>query len=182
MTIPRIAAAEAPYDPEIEKALDRIMPMGVPPLVLFTTLARNPRVFQRFMAGGLLDKGSITLREREIVVNRATARCGSEYEWGVHIAFFAEASALTPVQIEATVQRGADDPCWSAREALLIRMVDALHDDATIDDLLWAKLRKEFSEEQLIELIVLTGFYHMVSFVTNGLHLPLEDGAARFPA
>jgi alkylhydroperoxidase family enzyme len=179
---PRIATADPPFSPEIQSALDRVMPMGVPPLVLFTTLARNPRVFQRFMAGGLLDKGSITLREREIVVNRATARCGSEYEWGVHIAFFAEASALTPDQIEATVHGDADAACWTPRERLLIRLVDALHETATIDDVLWAALRREFDEAQMIELIVLTGFYHMVSFVTNGLHLPLEADAARFPA
>ena len=178
---PRIATVDPPYSPEIQAALDRVMPMGVPPLVLFTTLARNPRVFQRFMAGGLLDPGSISLREREIVVNRATARCGSEYEWGVHIAFFAEATALTAEQIHATVHGGADAPCWTKRESLLVRLVDALHDEATIDDALWAQLRHEYEEAQLIELIVLTGFYHMVSFVTNGLHLPLEDGAARFP-
>lgn len=181
MTIPRIAAAEAPYTPEIEAALTRIMPMGVPPLILFTTLARNPRVFQRFMAGGLLDKGSISLREREIVVNRATARCGSEYEWGVHIAFFAEASGLTPQQIHSTVHGGPRDPVWSNSEALLVRLVDALHDEADVNDTLWKSLRESFSEEQLIELIVLTGFYHMVSFVTNALRLPLEKDAARFP-
>ena len=179
---PRIATAGPPFSPEIQSALDRVMPMGVPPLVLFTTLARNPRVFQRFMAGGLLDKGSITLREREIVVNRTTARCGSEYEWGVHIAFFAEASALTPDQIEATVHGDADAACWTPRERLLLRLVDALHETATIDDALWAALRREFDEAQMIELIVLTGFYHMVSFVTNGLHLPLEADAARFPS
>jgi alkylhydroperoxidase family enzyme len=182
MTIPRIATAEPPYTPEVESALNRVMPLGVPPLVLFTTLARNPRVFQRFMAGGLLDKGSITLREREIIVNRATARCGSEYEWGVHIAFFAEATALTGMQIHATVHGDANDPAWSPREALLIRLVDSLHDDADVPDMLWSALRAEFGEEQLIELIVLTGFYHMVSFVTNGLRLPLEKDAARFPA
>jgi len=134
------------------------------------------------MSGGLLDKGSISLREREIVVNRATARCGSEYEWGVHVAFFAEACALTREQIEATVHGIADAACWTPRERLLIRLVDALHETATIDDTLWAALRREFQEEQLIELIVLTGFYHMVSFVTNGLRLPLENDAARFPA
>jgi alkylhydroperoxidase family enzyme len=157
------------------------MPLGVPPLVLFTTLARNPRVFQRFMAGGLLDPGSISLREREIVVNRATARCGSEYEWGVHIAFFAEAAALTQAEVHATVHGAADDPCWMPRERLLIRLVDALHETAQVGDPLWAELKLAFAEEQMIELIVLTGFYHMVSFVTNGLRLPLEDGAARFP-
>src|SRR6201996_667357 len=172
---PRIATVDPPYTPEIKAALDRIMPAGVPPLVLFTTLARNPRVFQRFMAGGLLDKVSITLREREIVIDRTTARCGSEYEWGVHIAFFAEPSGLTPDQVRATACSGADDAVWTPREALLIRLVDALHDEGGIDDPLWAALRLAFSEEQLIELIVLPGFYHMVSFVTNGLKLPLED-------
>ena len=182
MTVPRIAAAEPPYTPEIESALNRIMPPGVPPLVLFTTLARNPRVFQRFMAGGLLDKGSISLREREIVIDRTTARCGSEYEWGVHIAFFAEATGLTPAQVRATVRGDAHDPAWSPSEALLIRLVDSLHDWAEVPDALWVELRAAFSEEQLIELIVLTGFYHMVSFVTNALRLPLEKDAARFPA
>src|SRR5271154_3311750 len=97
----RIEPEEPPFAPEIDAALKRIMPEGVPPLVLFTTLARNPRVFQRFMAGGLLDKGSISLREREIVIDRTTARCGSEYEWGVHIAFFAGAAGLSREQVRA---------------------------------------------------------------------------------
>src|ERR1700759_4819284 len=116
MPHPRIATADPPYSPEIQHALDRVMPVGVPPLVLFTTLARNPRVFQRFMAGGLLDKVSITLREREIVIDRTTARCGSEYEWGGHIAFFAEPSGLTPDQVRATACSGADDAVWTPRD------------------------------------------------------------------
>jgi 4-carboxymuconolactone decarboxylase len=45
---------------------------------------------------------------------------------------------------------------------------------------LWPAPKAEFGDEQLIELIVLTGFYHAVSFVTNALRLPLEDAAARF--
>lgn len=180
--VARIPAAEPPFPSEIEAALARIMPPGAPPLVLFTTLARNPRVFQRFMAGGLLDKGTITLREREVVINRTTARCGSEYEWGVHIAIFADNAGLTSAQIRATVHGDAHDPVWSPSEALLIRLVDSLHDWAQVPDTLWAELRAAFREEQLIELIVLTGFYHMVSFVTNALRLPLEKDAARFPA
>jgi hypothetical protein len=48
------------------------------------------------MAGGLLDRGSIGLRDRAIVIDRACARCGSEYEWGVHVALFAARVGLTP--------------------------------------------------------------------------------------
>jgi alkylhydroperoxidase family enzyme len=176
----RIAPAQPPFTPEIQSTLERIMPDGVAPLVLFTTLARNPRVFQRFMAGGLLDKGSISLREREIMIDRTTARCGSEYEWGVHVAFFSERAELTPDQIRATGKGAADDPVWSRRERLIVRLADALHETATIDDGLWSELREEFSDEQLLELIVLAGFYHTASFLTNALRLPLESHAARF--
>jgi hypothetical protein len=54
------------------------MPPGVPPLVLFTTLARDARLFERFRGGGLLDKGHLTLRQREIVIDRVTAQCRSD--------------------------------------------------------------------------------------------------------
>ena len=50
------------------------------------------------MGGGLLDKGHLTLRQREIVIDRVTARCGSEYEWGVHVAFFAKRAGLDAAQ------------------------------------------------------------------------------------
>ena len=178
----RIAPETPPFSKDIADALARIMPHGVPPLVLFTTLARNPRVFQRVMAGGLLDKGSITLRERELVIDRTTARCGSEYEWGVHIAFFAEWAGLTPAEIAAIVNGAPDDPLWSPREQLILRLVDSLHETNTAHETLWTALKTEFSDEQLIEFVVLTGFYHTISFVTNALAIPLEENAARFAA
>ena len=32
---------------------------------------------------------ALSLREREIVIDRVCARCGCAYEWGVHVAAFA---------------------------------------------------------------------------------------------
>jgi hypothetical protein len=92
MTQARIAPLEPPYSEPVQAALDRIMPAGVPPLALFRTLAVNERVFLRVMAGGLLDRGSLSLRG-------------------------AEASA------------GA----FLERERLLMRLVDALHDESRVD-------------------------------------------------
>ena len=60
--------------------------------------------------------------------------------------------------------------------------MDALHDEAQVEDALWESLKAEFTDEQVLELIVLIGFYHTVSFVTNALRLQPEQGAARFPA
>jgi len=121
------------------------------------------------------------LREREIMIDRTTARCGSEYEWGVHATFFAEKAELTPQQVQATVLAASDDAVWSARDQLIVRLADELHDSNTVSDALWSKLGQEFEDEQLLELIVLAGFYHTVSFLTNALRLPLEAYGARFP-
>src|SRR5215471_1469976 len=151
----RILPASAPFEPEIARTLDSVM-QGRPPLLLFTTLARNPRVFQRFMAGGLLDTGSITLREREIMIDRTTARCGSEYEWGVHVAFFAEKAELTPAQIEATAAAGVH-AAWSGRDRLIVRLADELHETNNVSDGLWGELTREFEDAQILELIVLAG-------------------------
>ena len=60
------------------------------------------------MAGGLLDPGHLSLRQREIVIDRITALSGSEYEWGVHITIFAARAGLTEAQIRSTTTADAD--------------------------------------------------------------------------
>jgi alkylhydroperoxidase family enzyme len=178
----RIVPAEPPYSDAVTAALARIMPSGVAPLALFRILAVNERVFLRVMAAGLLDRGSITLREREIVIDRTCARCGSEYEWGVHVAFFASRVGFSPAEIAGTC---APDPAGSTfgpREQLLLRLVDQLHDSAQVSDDLWRELSREWLPAQLIELIALIGIYHLISFVTNALRIPSETYGARFPS
>ena len=107
---PRVEPVAAPYPAELQKVLDAIMPPGVPPLTLVTTLARVPRIWDRFRAGSLLDRGPVSLRHREIVIDRTCARCGCAYEWGVHVAFFAQRVALTQEQLRATVHGDSNDP------------------------------------------------------------------------
>ena len=62
MSQPRIAPVEPPFTSEMQADFDTVM-RGAPPLLLFRTVAQNPRVLQRMMAGGLLDRGSIPRRE-----------------------------------------------------------------------------------------------------------------------
>ncbi len=178
----RIDPAQPPYSDKIQALFDGIMPPGVAPLTLFTTLANDERLITRFMSGGLLDKGHLTLRQREMVIDRVTAQNKSEYEWGVHVALFAERVELDKDQIYSLVHGGAGDACWSEEEKLLIKLCDALHGDANVDDDLWADLSNIFSDAALIELLLLAGFYRTVSYLTNALRLPLETFSAQFPA
>ena len=177
----RIAPLEPPYDPETQSHFDRIM-RGAPPLMLFRVIAGNARAWEKFRAASLLDRGPLSLREREIVLDRTCALTGCEYEWGVHVATFAEAAHLTGEQVRATVLGGADASCWSESEQALIAAVDALHTRATLSEAEFKAISAHYDDAKILEIILLCGFYRTVSYFANGLALPLEQGAARFPA
>jgi alkylhydroperoxidase family enzyme len=176
----RIAPLQPPYAPGIQAQFDRIM-RGAPPLMLFRVVAGSTRAWDKFRAGGLLDPGPLSLREREIVVDRTCALTGCEYEWGVHVAFFAKAAELTDEQIAATVHGEADANSWSSSEQALIAAVDALHHRATWTDAEFAALSSHFDDAKIFEIILLCGFYRTVSYFANGLDLPLEPNAVRVP-
>ena len=177
---PRIAPLDQPYPPEIQAQFDRIM-RGAPPLVLFRVMAAHTRAWDKFRAAGLLDPGPLSLREREIVIDRTCALDHCEYEWGVHVAVFAGPAKLTEDEVRATVADNATSPCWSPAEQALIAAVDALHHRATLTDAEFAALSGHYDEAQILEIMLLCGFYRTVSYLANGLNLPLEEKAARFP-
>lgn len=180
MNQPRITPIDPPYPPDIQADFDRLM-RGAPPLLLFRTVARNPRVLQRMMAGGLLDRGSISLRNRELMILRTCARCGAEYEWGVHVAVYGAKAEWTPAQLHATVHGRADDPCWSPEDRLVVELADQLHDTSRVDEALWGAASGHFAGDQLLELVMLAGLYHAVSFVVNATGVQHEAFAPRFP-
>ena len=177
----RIAPLQAPYPAAVQQDFERIMGPGRPPLVLFRTIATQERAWKKFTSAGLLDKGPLPMREREIVIDRACALNGCEYEWGVHVTAFAAHVKLTDAQIRATVIEGAKADCWTEAERVLIATVDALHARATLSDAEFTELRAHYDEAQILEILLLCGFYKTVSYIANGLKLPLEETAARFP-
>ena len=183
---PRIPPVEPPYDDETATMLAKWMPPGaeVEPLKLFRTLVVNPDLAARMRPLGakFLGAPAVDPREREIVIHRATARAGAEYEWGVHAVAFGRPLGLTDEQIAATAAGSADDPAWSPRDRLLVRLVDELHDGATISDDLWAGLAAEWDPPQLLELIACAGWYRLIAQVINAAGVELEPWAERFPA
>ena len=176
----RIAPLDPPYPPDMQAGFDRVM-AGKPPLLLFRVVARNARVLSRMFAGGLLDRGSVSLRQRELMILRMTARCGAEYEWGVHVAAYGAKAAWTPAELHASVHGDGKAGCWKPDEALIVELADALHRSNDVDDALWARLKGAFSDEQLVELVQLAGFYTSVSFTLRAFRVPLEPSAPRFP-
>jgi alkylhydroperoxidase family enzyme len=167
-----------------------MMPKDSPvePLKLFRTFARNLPFSAAMgpLGGYLLSRGrdggaGYDVRARELVIDRVTARCACEYEWGVHIASYARKAELTDDQIYSTVHGGPEDPCWDARDRAVLSMADELHDFGSLTDATFATLSVHYSEAIIIELLALAGWYHAISYVANGARTELEDWAPRFP-
>jgi 4-carboxymuconolactone decarboxylase len=182
MTASRVPPLEEPYAPEVAETLRRIMPPGIEPLKLFLTVAHNPAVLERFRTTGayILNFGLVDPLDREVVIHRTTARCGCEYEWGVHAVAYGRPLGFSEQQLRATVDGASDDPAWTVRQSLLVQLVDALHDTGTVPDALWARLAAEWKPAELVELVATVGFYHFVSFMANALGVELEEYAERF--
>ena len=180
----RIAPLDPPFTPEVAAQLDSMMPAGVPPIGLFRTLARNLPTTVAMSGWGRYELGprlSLTMREREIVIARTCARCNCEYEWGVHLMFFADRVGLTRDQIRSLTHGSPDDPCWvTRRERVLIRVVDTLHDSSDVSDDLWRTARGVLDEPQLLDLPLLCGWYHAISFSARAARVEPEPGAPRF--
>lgn len=182
--MPRISPVQPPYKGDVARRLQEMMPPGVPPILLFRTFVKNLAMAEAMGAWGgyeLSKRLSLSMRDREIVIDRTCARCRCEYEWGVHVAFFADRVGFTSEQITSLTHGGPGDPCWSsARERMLIEVADSLHDGSRIGDGLWQRLSGELSEVEILDLLMLCGWYHAISFTANGVELAPEDDAPRF--
>ena len=183
---PRIEPLAPPYEPELDALLTRMTPPGAPSvLALFRVLAHNPELATRSTGwGGYLlgRKASLSLRDREVVIDRVCARCGAGYEWGVHVAAFAKPAGFSPEQVRAIAAGDGDDASLPPTDRLLVRMVDELHDTSQVGDALWAELAVVWSPAQLVELLMLAGWYHAISYVCNAARVPPESWAAILPA
>jgi alkylhydroperoxidase family enzyme len=178
--MPRISPLDPPYAGDVKSSFDEVM-RGAEPLMLFRVIARSERAWKKLRAGSLLDRGPLSLRQREIVIDRTCALARCEYEWGVHAKLFAAAANLSEEQIRATVIEGASASCWTAAEAALIRAVDALHARATLEEKEYRELAHHFDEAQILEIMMLCGQYRTIAYIARGLQIPLEPGAPRFP-
>jgi len=176
---PRIAPLpEAEWDESARTLVEQASGGGA--VNIFTTLVRHRRLFRRWSAfGGVLLTGTLPARDRELLILRTGWLCQSPYEWGQHVRL-AKAAGLSDEEIQR-VAVGTDAPGWSDLEATLLRAADELHADACITDSTWAALAAAYTVEQMIEVPMLVGQYHLVSFTLNSVGVQREPGVPGLP-
>ena len=147
---------------------------------IFRTLVRAPGLFRRWLPfGGKLLSGKLPARDRELLILRTSVNCDAVYEWSQHVSI-GQAAGLTPTEIDRVATSALDG--WSALDAALLRAADELHTDTCLSDATWAVLAEHYDTQQLIELPMLVGQYHMVAMTLNSLGVEVDPGLPGFPA
>lgn len=146
------------------------------PEMIVTLIGCHPELYERMadVSVQLLGKTTLPRRDFELLVLRTDWLCQSPYNWGEHVRI-AKKFGITSEEIERVTQ-GSTASGWNPHESALIKAAEELHENAMLSDETWAVLAKNFSEQQLFELIVLVGQFTLVTYVQNSLRLRLSAG------
>ncbi|WP_067470600.1 carboxymuconolactone decarboxylase family protein [Nocardia amamiensis] len=166
---------EADWDERTRTTLDRLGRQNI-----FTTLAHHPDLLHRWLVFGrhVLAGSTLPARERELVILRTGWRCGSEYEFAQHRKLGEEAG-LTRPEIDKVASEATD---WPERDLVLLRATDQLVATHTVDDSLWAALGRDWTLQQVLDIVFAVGQYTLVSTALNTFQVALDEGLEGFPS
>jgi alkylhydroperoxidase family enzyme len=168
-------------DDELRATLAGALTLDGRPLNIFGVLGHHPKLLKRFnlLGGFLLNKGLLPERERELVILRVGWNAQAVYEFGQHTVI-GKRCGLTDGEI-AALTMSPDDHDWSDDDRALIALADELAADDCVSDETWQALAARWSEAELVELLVVAGFYRLVSGFLNSAGVQLDDGVPGFP-
>ncbi|MFJ7265607.1 carboxymuconolactone decarboxylase family protein [Streptomyces sp. NPDC099050] len=143
---------------------------------LFGTLAHHPALAHAWLslARVLTHEGTLSSRQRELVVLRTAHRRGGSFVFDRHRAVAADAG-LDSREVAATAAPLAEHP-WCAADLALLETSDALASGEPLPQPLWDRLAAGLRPDQLIELLILAGQCATMCATLGALHTPPDGG------
>ncbi|MEZ5936749.1 MAG: carboxymuconolactone decarboxylase family protein [Hyphomonadaceae bacterium] len=177
LTRPRIAPLQDnEFTDEQKERLGKAAERTGGVLNIFRTLIRVPDAYRAFnwWGGYVLNRNSLSPRDREIVILRTGWLCRSGYEWTQHHRIGLQ-SGLSGEEIER-IKLGAGADGWTPAEKALLTACDDLHRDQFITGPVWADLSRHFSDRQCMDVVFTTAQYTQVSMILNTFGVQLDEG------
>jgi 4-carboxymuconolactone decarboxylase len=167
-------------EPPLTKA--RIEPQEGTGIAIGRTFARYPKLATSRSTGSnyVLRGSKLDPHYRELLILRIGWNSQAEYEWAQHVGSVGRAreQGLDPVRIA----QGASAPGWDPFEQALVRAVDELYRDCIISDQTWNTLAARFDTTMMMNVVITTANYRMVSMALNALGVQIDPSEPeRFP-
>ncbi len=150
---------------------------GSGPANLFTTLGQHPRLFRAWLrySAQLMPFGVLPRRDTELVILRVAWHCRSAYEWHQHVPIALRAG-LAPGEVAGVAVDRPADGC-TARQQVLLAVVDELLARRTLSDSTWRAVQAALDTREVIELCLLVGNYQGLASTIGGLGIEIEANA-----
>ena len=181
MQTPRVApVTPQTADAEQKKFLDAQEP-ALSRLNVVRTFTVNPRLAEAWQpfAYYVLRTSTLPPHDRETLILRIGWLNQSQYEFTQHVRV-AKGVGFTDEDIER-VKAGPDTPGLAPFDAALMRAVDQLRTKSFVDDATWSVLKSRYDDKQLMDVVVTTGQYNIISWYLNTMGTPIEDWATPVP-
>ena len=127
----------------------------------------------------LMFHNTLNARTRELVILRNGWRTGSEYEFCQHVR------VARDLKMSDEEILGLRDPAncsaYSETDRAVIQMADELLDNSEVAAGTWSALQKAFSNEELVELLLVAGFWRMIAGFLKTAQVPLDAGVPGWP-
>jgi len=166
----------ADEDPRGQRVRDVLERLPEPRINLFRMLANAPGLIGPTLRLGeaILTKGELDAVMRELAILHTAQMTASEYEWAQHEQI-ARMVGVDEEKIRA-VQRGdiADGP-FSAREALVLDVVEHLLRNGTPAPALVRRAEAELGRAELLEVLLIAGYYAMLGGVMRTVQLDVDS-------
>ena len=125
------------------------------------------------LGGTLLGKLKLDPKLRELCLLHAVKLVGGDYEWVQHVPI-ARDLGCSPPQIAALEKGDEDTACFDAAERAALRFTREVVLDVRASEAALSDARKHLSERELVELILMSGFYTTLARLTETLGVETE--------
>ena len=135
-------------------------------------LTRDVRDGVSALAGALLRHGALSAQHREMIIVRVGYVEGSVYEIVQHRSL-AKSLGVPDEKLDALACR--EPSGLDAAESALVAFIDQQLEQSRVSDESLALVRQYFTETQIVEAIVVTGNWWMLSRLVDTAGAPLEE-------
>jgi 4-carboxymuconolactone decarboxylase len=173
------AVALVPYadeDPRDERVRSVIERLPEPRINLFRMLANAPALIGPTLRLGqaILTKGDLDPALRELAILHTARLTDTRYEWAQHEAI-ARLVGVADAKISAVERGDTEADALDVRERLVLELVGSVLERGAPPPELVRRGEAELGRAELIELLLIAGYYAMLGGVMRAVRLDVDS-------
>jgi alkylhydroperoxidase family enzyme len=128
------------------------------------------------LGNSILHKQTLSAVNRELLILQVAKLEDGAYEWRQHVPI-ALGVGVTQHQIDGLERGHYDDDVFNEAERALLAFSKEVVENVRVSEPVFAKMRKHFAEQEIVETIFAIGFYMMRARLTEATETDLDPAA-----